>query len=259
MATIKGKFITGTSGGNVYKRYRNTQVVTALPHFFPEKMTVPTKNAAATFGKASKLAGWIRRCLTGVITPNYDGTAIYRLNTEVLSCLNRSKNATDQTYDYAPDSFDSLPGFDFNVHSPMRYQFLAKPVIDITETQLLVTFPQMNAPEQLRFPKDIKNCKILINTVMVDLQNGRIRSCTPQSLDVGYTFPSSLIPAHTFEFDIMPGVLCIVGFSLQYFEDTFAGNFYVNSKSFNPSAILYSWIAPGELAAGITDKFSSIW
>jgi len=258
MAIIKGKFITGTAGGNVYKKYRNSQVVTALPHFFPEKMTVPTKNAAATFGKASKLAGWIRACLSNVVTPNYDGTAVYRLNTDVLSCLNRAKNAADQSYDFSPESFESLAGFEFNVHSPMRYQFLVKPIIDTSETKLLVTFPEMNAPEELRFPKNIKNCKILINTIMVDLQHGQIRSCTPASLDVSYAFPSSVIPAHTFEFDIIPGVLCIVGFSLQYFEDTFAGNFYVNSKSFNPSAILYAKMAPGQVDAELTRQFSMI-
>jgi hypothetical protein len=257
MATLKGKFITGTAGANVYKKYRNKQVVTALPHFFPEKMTQPTKNAAATFGKSSKLAGRIRAALSKVITPNYDGTVVYRFNTEVLSCLNIAKNAANQTYEFTPDSFDSLAGFDFNVHSPMRYQLLAKPVIDITETLLRVTFPEMNAPEELRFPKSITNCKILINTAMVDLQNSRIRVCMPQSLDVGYAFPSSMIPAHTFDFDI-PGVLCIVGFSLQYFENTFAGNFYVNSKSFNPSAILYARIAPGELDGALTKDFSQV-
>lgn len=259
MATIEGKFITGRAGGNVYKKHRNKQVVTGVPHFFPDKMTQPTKNAAATFGKSSKLAGWIRAALSKVITPNYDGTAIYRFNTEVLSCLNIAKNAENQTYDFTPGSFESLAGFEFNVLSPMRYQLLAKPVIDLTETQLRVTFPEMKAPEELRFPKKITNCKILINTIMVDLQNSRITACMPQSLDVGYAFPSSVIPEHTFDFDIIPGLLCIVGFSLQYFEDTFAGNFYVNSKSFNPSAILYARIAPGELDAELTKNFSWVF
>jgi len=247
MATIKNNFIKGTAGGNVYKRYRNKQVITALPHFFPEKMTQPTKNAAATFGKSSSLAANIRGSLKAIINPNYDGTAIYRFNKEVLSCLNRAKNAADQTYHFTPDSFETLAGFEFNIDSPMRYQFLAKPVMNISETLLQVNFPEMTIPAELRFPKEIQDCKILINTVMVDLKNGEIKACDPpQSLDVSYSFPSSVIPAHTFNFDIVPGMLCVVGFSLQYFEETFAGNFYVNSKSFNPSAILYARIAPGE-------------
>jgi len=247
MATLNGKFYRGAVGNTVLKKYRGKQMLAIKPHISKDKMSAGSKKAAKTFGKASTLAGYIRRSLLdNVITHNYDGTMIYRFNTEILHALNTSKNPQDQSYEFAADAFDHLSGFEFNVNSPMRYQFFVKPEITLTETLLQVALPEFTVPEQVKFSKNIEHCKLFIMTTMVDLQQDRVRTCEPQLLEIDYSYPSKTNPAHTFEFEVLPGKLCIVAFSLQYYEDTFAGPFYVNSKEFNPAAVLYARIAPGE-------------
>ncbi|HKG05884.1 MAG TPA: hypothetical protein VKB19_05465 [Pedobacter sp.] len=248
MATLKGKFFRGSVGNTVMKKYRGKQVLSIMPHFMMEHMTEGSKKSSKTFGKASSLAASVRLSLANIITPNYDGTMVYRLNTDVLSTLNLAKNAADQTYHYTGDSFKNLMGFEFNADSVMRNYFYAVPKMIVDGNVLQVNFPEMSVPEQLKFPNQAKVsegwCRLLINATMIDLASFNAEICTPQFMDIPYVFPTSVMPEHSFEFMVQPGKLCVVAFSLQYFTQTFAGPFFLNSKQLNPSAILYAALIP---------------
>lgn len=246
MGTIKGKFIKGVAGSLVFREYRGLQIVQGKPRVSKSHRTEGTKNAATTFGKASKLAGGIRTGLSHVCEKFYDGTMSYRLNAEVLRCLNAAKDKETQQFNFNPESFSSLAGFEFNVGSMVKNNFFVQPTVEIDGTVLRVTIPDIQIPAGLKWPIDRpKCCKLLMVTNIIDLPNGCADYGKTQVMDIPYTYDSSIVAGQSFEFEIFPGCLCITGISLQYVEQTFIGDNTVNSKIFNPSAILYARIADG--------------
>ncbi len=246
MGSIKGKFIKGTVGSVVYREYRGTQIVQGKPKVIKSHRTEGTKKAAKTFGKASKLAGGIRWGLGYICGKFYDGTMIYRLNSEVLRCLNAIKDPETQQFNFNADSFRTLAGFEFNDGSLVKNNFFVQPSITIEGTSLKVTIPELHIPADLKWPiARPKCCKLMIATSIIDLKKGSTNFAKAQVMDIPYSYKQSIVASQTFEFEIIPGCLFVTGISLQYVEDTFIGENTVNSKSFNPAAILYAQIADG--------------
>ena len=246
MGIIKGKFIKGKAGSVVYREYRDKQVVQGMPKVHKSHRTEGTKKAAKTFGKASKLAGGIRWGLAYICGKFYDGTMIYRLNTEILRCLTAVKDKETQEFNFSAESFRSLAGFEFNVGSMVKNNFYVQPSVTIEGTSLLVTIPEIKIPTEIKWPIDRpKSCKLMIVTAMIDLNNGRADFGNPQVMDIPYSYEPSIVPQQTFEFEIKPGCFCVTAINLLYIEDTFIGESTVNTKSFNPAAILHAHIAEG--------------
>ncbi len=245
MAIIKGKFIKGKAGSLIYREYRNAQVVQGIGEVKPSHRTEGTKKAATLFGKSSKLAGGIRWGLAHLCGKFYDGTMIYRFNTEVLRCLTASKGS-EQPFDFKAHSFGSLAGFEFNVGSMVKNHFYVQPVVTVNGNTLQVTLPEIKIPTDLKWPIDRpKTCKLLMATISVDLKNGKTNFAEPQVMDIPYTYTPSLVAAQSFEFEMIPGCLHITAISLQYVEQTFIGESTINTKDFNPAAILHAHLADG--------------
>lgn len=248
MGTIKGKFIKGQVGSVVYREYRGSQIIQGRPKVIKSHRTEGTKKAATTFGKASKLAGGIRWGLGYICGKFYDGTMIYRFNTEILRCLNAVKDPETQQFNFNPDTFRSLAGFEFNVGSMVKNHFFVQPTVTIEGTSLQVTIPEIKIPTELKWPIDRpKCCKLMMVTTMIDLGKGSTVFGKPQVMDIPYSYTPSTVPGQTFEFEIIPGCLCITGITLQIVEDTFIGESTINTKSFNPAAILHAHIADGTI------------
>ncbi|TCC90212.1 hypothetical protein EZ428_13100 [Pedobacter frigiditerrae] len=245
MGTIKGKFIKGKAGSLVFREYRGTQVVSGLPKVIKSHRTEGTKKAATLFGKSSKLAGGIRRGLGYICGKFYDGTMIYRSNTEILRCLTAARDPEKQ-FDFNADSFRTLAGFEFNVGSMVKNHFYVQPQVTIEGNTLKVTVPEIKIPTDLKWPIDrLKTCKLLIATIGIDLKRGSTKFAEPQVMDIPYTYKPSLVASQTFEFEMIPGCLYVTAISLQYVEETFIGETTINTKDFNPAAILHAHIADG--------------
>jgi hypothetical protein len=257
MATIKGKFIKGKAGSHVYREYRGQQLIQGLPEVIKSHRTEGTKKAATFFGKASKLAGGIRWGLAYISFKFYDGTMIYRFNTEILRCLTAVKDAETQQFNFSADSFRSLAGFEFNAGSMVKDNFFVQPSVTVDGTSLKVTIPEIKIPSELKWPIERPECcRLLITNTMIDLNKGSARNLIdPHVMEIPYSYKPSIVPTQTFEFEIIPGCLCITGISLQYIEKTFVGENIVNSKSFNPAAILHAHIAEGTTDPTLTKNW----
>jgi hypothetical protein len=256
MGTVKGKFIKGKVGSVIYREYRGSQLIQGIPKKIKSHLTEGTKNAAKTFGKASKLARGMRWSLLYVCHKFYDGTMIYRLNAEILRCINAVKDPETQLFNFNADSFASLKGFEFNVGSMVKNNFFVQPAIRVEGTTLQITIPEIKIPSDLKWPIDRpKCCKLVIVASMIDLKKGLTELAKPQVMDIPYSYTPSVVASQTFDFEVVPGCLCITAISLQYIEETFIGENTINSKAFNPSAILHTYIADG-----VTDPlFTKNW
>lgn len=252
MGTIKGKLIKGKAGSLVFREYRGKQIVQGIPEVIQSHRTEGTKKAASLFGKSSKLASGIRWGLGHICAKFYDGTMIYRFNAEILRCLNAAKDPERQ-FDFNAHSFRTLAGFEFNVGSMVKNYFYVLPSVAITGTTLKVTIPEIKIPTDLKWPIDRpKTCKLLIATISIDLEQGKTNFGLPQVMDIPYTYTPSLVDSQTFGFEMIPGCLHITAITLQYIEETFIGETTINTKSFNPAAILHAHIADGTTDTGIT-------
>lgn len=258
MARKEGNFLKGTVGPIVLKEVRGKQIVTTKAHTPKNHLSKDTIRTSNVFAVASQIGANIRNGLRPVITANYDGTMVSRLVGVVQNCLLPAQNLQTEEIEYNQDTFSALAGFEFNINSPVRKNFFVKPVVTLEGSLLKVALPEFIIPKEIRFPEEVYNCKILMSTLMLDLENLRIERCAPQLLEISYGYPSATIAAHTFEFEVEAGCFCLVAFSLQYTESNFAGTFLTNSKAFNPAAILFAGRSEGETDPAKTEEWADI-
>lgn len=258
MARLDGKFIKGTAGPIVYKRYRDLQVVQGRPRFTPGSQTKETKRAAAEFGLASKLSMNIRDNLSSIVTDFFDGKMVNRMNSEVIYILNQALDPQTGIYQFKSDSFSRLTGFEFNFNSPVRDNFFAQPQLTATETTLDIKIPELHLPQEMKFPKDGPLCKLSFAVGFFDLVHGRMELSPIQSTEIKYSFSPELIPEQNLSFEIEPGCLCITVISMQYCRSIFIGQVLTNTKSFNPVAVLNTFIAEGTVDQQRTKDWNSM-
>jgi hypothetical protein len=256
MARVEGKFLKGSIGNYVHRELNGQQIVQAAPRTLKSHRTVGTVQAATTFGHASKLASELRWGLVHICGNFYNGTMIYRLNAEVLRCLNRVKDPETQLYHFKADSFQSLAGFEFNADTMVKQYLFARPLITLEGASLQVEIPEMKIPVELKFPIDRpKCCRMIIEVTMIDLVNGHVKKGSPKLIEIPYHYKPTMVAGQAVQFDVVPGCLCVIGISLQIVESTFAGESVINNKTFNPAAILSAVIAEGATDPEATKKW----
>jgi hypothetical protein len=257
MAKLKGKIIKGQVNNMVYREYRGEQIIQSSPKIKKKNRTDGTKKAAKVFGKATKLAAEIRLGLDNTTIRLYDGRMIYRLCKEVLHCLNSVKDSETQTFNLKEDSFRSLVGFEFNIDSPFKSNLLVSPTITVLGSTLKVSIPDLNVPIELKFPDNrIHHCRIMIENTLIDFANRISYSPLPQLLTIPNAYKPTVVAGQTVEFEVAPGCLCITAITLQYINPSFAGDVILNTKAFNPAAIVHAFIAEGTAEPGGKDDWS---
>jgi hypothetical protein len=255
MATIKGKFLSGLLGNMVYKQHQGKQVIQSKPYTPKNHLTEGTVKASKIFGRASSLSRCIREGLFGAYGKFYDGTMIYRLNAIVLNCLLSCKDSATQDFHINDETFKPLAGFEFNAGSPVKYQLFKRPVITASDTKLNITIPEMQIPKELKFEAKSSACKLIVAVAVIDFVHGSMKYVPAQMMEIEHSYQPTTSTAKTFEFETAPGCLCIIAISLQYVEKTFAGDFIINNKSFNPAAILRAYLSDGEVIAAEKDIY----
>ena len=85
----------------------------------------------------------------------------------------------------------------------------------------------------------------MIEHAIIDLENRLTYSAPPKLMDIPYSYQPKVVPGQTFEFEVVPGCLCITAISLLYINSSFGGDVIVNSKIFNPAAIVHAFISEG--------------
>jgi len=245
MGKFDGKYLRGAVGDVIFKKVRGQQIVQGKSKKKKTDQSAETKKAATVFGRASNLAAYIRAALDASIR-FYDGTMISRLTGEVNQIAHSSLNPESQTFDFTSAAFSRLNGFEFNATSPVRNQLFVQPQVSIIDNLLQIDLPEMQIPKDLKFHENGSYGVLGFQVVLFDLQHGKYnKSQEIQITEIKYKYEPEVVPAKQFSFQTEPGCLCIISIAIQYYEKTFAGNSVVNSKSFNPSAILKAFLADG--------------
>ena len=169
MAKIIGKYIRGILGDAVLKKHGDMQLIQAKPK--KGKRTPGSKKSASLFGIASNFACEFRLGLSTLVTSFYDGSMIFRLNSEVLRSIGYANNRQTGTFSFTEASFDSLDGFEFNIKSPLIKSLLVLPQVELSGPVLTVSLPALVIPKDLKFPKGATSCKLLIGRTLCDLTN----------------------------------------------------------------------------------------
>ncbi|MGY4385513.1 hypothetical protein ACVWYN_002553 [Pedobacter sp. UYP24] len=242
MAKFSGNFWRGVAGPVIFKEHRGQQIVTSASTLTKDQMTVASLKSANTFGAASSLNRYIRSAFDF----KSDGDVSGRLNGAVNSCLDRIKNKKLDIYEFETGSFNSLAGFEFNLITPFKKHFLAQPKVTVAGLNLQVEMPEIKTDKEIKFHPDAHQAKLAICLGMFDIINGQYDDVLVQSFDTPIKGDMEVIPAASFDFELSPGCLCIVAFSLIYMETTFVGQSFLNNKNFSPSAIFTAFIAEGE-------------
>ncbi len=254
MARIIGKFIKGVLGDAILKTYGNMQILQARPVKGNSRRTEGMDKSSSLFGVASNIACEFRTGVSKLVTQFYDGTMIFRLNTEVAHSLRYTNNPETGSFNLVADSFSRLEGFDFNAKSPLVNTLVSLPQVEIGEHSLTVSLPALEIPKNLKFPKDTKSCRMLIGRSLTDLTNKK-RKIDFVTFDVlnkkGITVPQS------WEFETEPGCVCIVVISLQFIQSSLAGETVINNKTFNPATILKAVVLEGQVNKANTKTWST--
>lgn len=246
MGIMDGKFLRGTVGGSVFKKRRNKQIVQGKSKKKQIDMTVASYDAAFVFGRASTLASSIR-IATSNLTPFYDGNMISRFTGECNYILQQATIDAGKNFNFTEDAFNRLNGFEFNQDSPVKKYLFAQPITSFEGNQLTISIPEMQVPNDLKFPERARYCIIAFHVCLLDLKNDLYKSQEIQSFEIEWILPAYTIPARQLSFEAAAGCLYIVSLGLFYLEKTFAGNAVINSTAFSPSAILKAGFCPGEI------------
>ena len=144
-------------------------------------------------------------------------------------------------YHFTDNSFNSLVNFDFNIHSPLKKQLPAEPIIVLENQMLTVAFPKNGGPSGLKFIKESHECELKIMVRFYRLKDGlKTRGNAEQTILVE-KYTNNDLSGKEFLFAVPNGCLCIVSMFLHY-----SGEFGVlNSKQINPGAICYAGETPG--------------
>jgi hypothetical protein len=207
------------------------------------RQTESTKKSASIFGQGSKLAGAVRGNLRMVINYNYDAEMINRFNTPLKTILRQCYNAETDQFDFQEDSFDRLAGFEFNSKSLLINSLWVKPGMRFSENNLTINIPEMTIPAQLKFPTNANYCELKITVSQIALHDGLQHHPLFQQIEINKN--QNLIPAQEFNFEIPDGVFCVAGIGLSYFSLQNNIKTPINSKIFNPAAIIGTIITPG--------------
>lgn len=245
MAIFDGKFIRGTAGPAIYKKHGNKQVVQGKSEKEQIDMTQATFDAAFVFGRASTLASYIRVAVDPIIR-FYDGGMISRFTGECNQVLQKAATGKDNVFDFSQDYFSRLNGFEFNKDSPVKKHLFVQPMVSLTEQQVTIDLPEIQVPNDLKFPPDASNCIMAFSVTLFGLNHDQYKSQEIQSFEIELKAKPYTVPAQQLVFEGAAGALCIIALGLYYFEKTFAGKAIINNKGFSPSAVLKAAFCPGE-------------
>lgn len=179
---------------------------------------------------------------------------ISRFTGENALVLNSALIRETQTFDFSIAAFDKLNGFEFNMLSPVRKLLFAQPAVSITDNAIKIVLPEMHIPQDLKFPPEVKNCVVALQLALFDLENYKWFAQKTQTIEIKYKYQPLTVPSAEFSFDTQTGCLCVITITLRYFTETFAGNLGINSKSFNPAAILKAFMIPGTVNPNATER-----
>lgn len=241
MAIIDGKFTKGTAGGMANLKAPGKQVVQDKPAQMHQ--TKATIKSAKEFGKGSRLAKNIRLKLGPMYYNGNDGDMVSRLTKDVNTILRNCYDPNTKSYQFSPQSFQRLEGFNFNIYSPLQNSLLVRPEISLENNVMMASLPEIQVPAQLKLPVECSIAVLQAWGAAVALKDGYIKMLKEKKQEVlnmqGHLDPIS------WTFDIPKGCLGIIGYTICYYKSSSDFMILMNSKQFWPAAICGAIYNPG--------------
>lgn len=241
MGKYDGKHLTGLVGPLIIRKGKKGQIVSTKAD--KVKQTQGTKDSSSMFAKCSTFGKEIRDDLDGLFGNNRDGGMVNRLQKEIRAVASHCYNKETKTFHFSHDSFDRLQGFDFNEKSPLRNTLWIQPQVEIIDNILKVSLPEFTTNEGIKFPDDASICVLELIIGSYGLNIGYHRAIFYQSLTIQND--DITVPARDWPFEIPDGCLCIPAIGLNFYKTKGSFQTNLNSKAFNPAAIIGASISPG--------------
>lgn len=244
MARFKGKFLIGSIGNVTFKKHRKEQILQGKPEKGGVKQSRATKKAALVFGKASRFSACIRRSFCSLIDGDYDGEMINRLNKANFAILKQCYLPETESYEFKPESFRRLNGFDFNNQSELKDSLWVDPTVHLQNQELLIQLPGFEIPADFKFPHRSNACTLELSVYLLSIRTGFEKHLRLEALEISNEQTS--VAAREWKLEIPDGCICVTGMALHYYH--VAGHLTVplNNKNFNPVVILNATVSEGE-------------
>lgn len=244
MARFKGKFLIGSIGNLTFKKNKKEQIVQTKPGKRGIKQTTATKKTALVFGKASKFSNCIRTSFSFLTGRSYDGEMVNRLNKENFAILKQCYQPESESYDFKPDSFRRLNGFDFNNKSPLKDSLWIEPSVQLQDQKLLIQLSDFEIPADLKFPNRSNTCSLILKVYLLSIKTGLQKHIHLETLQISNE--QKTVRSREWKLEIPDGCICVTGMALDYYR--IQGNLMtpVNHKEFNPVVILNATVSNGE-------------
>jgi hypothetical protein len=257
MAIIKNGFTRGPISNNIYSEHNGVQYVKGRSNKKKYKKSPATIDSATVFGKASRLSFELRQGIIETYNNMHDRTMSTRFTGAVVDSFQIALDETKLNFNFEQNSFRKLIGFEFNTNSPLSKQLFIQPVVTYKKNdRVSISLPEITDIKNLAFPKDILNCKIVLTCGLFDLENGFKNEVNSKSFDIKRTKPGEiLMEKKQVSFVTQPGCLCLIGIAVKFYNETFVGDTHINSKQFNPCAILSTQITSGTIDTNVTSKW----
>jgi hypothetical protein len=255
MATNDGKFFRGVIGKVVFRVVNGKQIAQQRVAAGTIKHSEDTKKSNQTFGMASTLGAQLRRTVSSRITQKVDTTIASRLSGQLFSILSARRDKTTMLYDWQPDSFEALEGFNFNPKQLINKRLDKLPAITLKDETLTVSFPQISMPGILKFPYSSFRCKLSVTVSLFRLADGKM---VPRSASQEKMFEKAISSYPTFKlkYNVPNGCLYIVTLWLDYENMTPNGNKTFNEPRLHSAEVCEARISEGEYLGN--DQFTWI-
>ncbi|WP_256012514.1 hypothetical protein [Desertivirga xinjiangensis] len=244
MAIIdRNGILHGSMANNVYKGYRNRQVIQGKPKEF--KQTLASKASGLEFGLCSTTAKAIRHAFIHTYS-GYDGQMINRMNSAVRNGVSASRKACGER-DVHDADLSFLQGFQFNNNSPMDKVLRARPQTYLdAENKICINLPPISIYD-IKGPGD-SNTQYALRFVAIAFDFKKEVYCynSVKEIKIAYMqdFEGGVI---RLEDAAIKGRLVMLSMSIHgYKDDGFGGLETINSKAWSPSELIGAWQIAGE-------------
>jgi hypothetical protein len=244
MGIFKKNMLTGLIGPLVFSVVKNRQIVRKNVAKGKIKQSTGTKKAANTFGMASSLGSYLRLIHKHNIGSLHDSGMALRMTNTINHILIYCRDSGTNSFNFMPDSFGNLSGFDLNILSPLSDSLLISPVITHTKDLLTVAFTEAFVSESLNFPVRSYACQVTVSVSLFRLAEG-LMCDRPQNQNFTIEKRQSFFNNQKLKFDVPDGCLYVVSVFLKYYSPVNGLDIMVNSKKFSPAGIIAAHITPG--------------
>ncbi|AOM79091.1 hypothetical protein [Pedobacter steynii] len=244
MARLKGKFLIGAIGNLTFKKHRKEQIVQTKPGKGGVKQTKETKKAALVFGKASRFSNCLRQSFGFLIEDRYDGGMVNRLNKENFAIFKQCYQPETESYEFKPDSFRRLNGFDFNTKSPLKDSLWVEPSVQLVGQELQIRIPDFEIPSDFKFPPHSNICSVELSIYLLSIETCYQQQIRLEALQISNA--QKMVPSREWKIEIPDGCICVTGLALHYYRNQGNLTVPVNHKEFNPAVIVNATVSNGK-------------